>query len=99
MSQSSEHPSIATYLMVAAILAVITALEFAVIYIRRLTPILVPLLLILSAGKFALVVMYFMHLRYDRKPLTFLFVAPLVLAVGIALAVMTLPGDFLTFKR
>jgi cytochrome c oxidase subunit 4 len=99
MSQSSEHPSIATYLMVAAILAVITALEFAVIYIRRLTPILIPLLLILSAGKFALVVMYFMHLRYDRKPLTFLFVAPLVLAVGIALAVMTLPGDFLTFKR
>ena len=99
MSQSSEHPSMATYLMVAAILAVITALEFAVIYIRRLTPILVPLLLILSAGKFALVVMYFMHLRYDRKPLTFLFVAPLVLAVGIALAVMTLPGDFLTFKR
>ena len=99
MSESSEHPSIATYLMVAAILAVITALEFAVIYIRRLTPILVPLLLILSAGKFALVVMYFMHLRYDRKPLTFLFVAPLVLAVGIALAVMTLPGDFLTFKR
>ena len=99
MSQSSEHPSIATYLQVAAILAVITALEFAVIYIRRLTPILVPLLLILSAGKFALVVMYFMHLRYDRKPLTFLFVAPLVLAVGIAVAVMTLPGDFLTFKR
>jgi cytochrome c oxidase subunit 4 len=99
MSESSEHATIGTYLRVAAILSVITALEFAVIYIRRLTPILIPLLLTLSAGKFALVVMYFMHLRYDRKPLTFLFVAPLLLAVGLAVAVMTLHGDFLVFKR
>jgi cytochrome c oxidase subunit 4 len=97
--QHAEHPSIATYVKVAVILSVITALEFAVIYIRRLTPILVPLLLVLSAGKFALVVMYFMHLRYDRKPLTFLFVAPLVLAVGLAIALTTLFGDFLVFKR
>lgn len=99
MSEHPEHASIGTYLKVAAILSVITALEFAVIYIRRLTPILLPLLLTLSAGKFALVVMYFMHLRYDTKPLTFLFVAPLLLAVGLAIAVMTLSGDFLIFKR
>ena len=99
MSESSEHATIGTYLKVAAILSVITALEFAVIYIRRLTPVLIPLLLTLSAGKFALVVMYFMHLRYDRKPLTFLFVAPLVLAVGLAVALVTLYGDFLVFNR
>ncbi len=99
MSAPSEHASIGTYLRVAGILSVITALEFSVIYIRRLTPILIPLLLTLSAGKFALVVMYFMHLRYDSKPLTFLFVAPLLLAVGLAVAVMTLPGDFLIFNR
>jgi cytochrome c oxidase subunit IV len=99
MSQHPEHASIGTYLKVAAILSVITALEFAVIYIRQLTPILVPLLLTMSIGKFALVVMYFMHLRYDSKPLTFLFVAPLLLAIGLTLALMTLPGDFLLFKR
>jgi cytochrome c oxidase subunit IV len=99
MSESSEHATIGTYLKIAAILSVITALEFAVIYIRRLTPILIPLLLTLSAGKFALVVMYFMHLRYDRKPLTFVFVAPLLLAVGLAVALMTLHGDFLVFGR
>jgi cytochrome c oxidase subunit 4 len=99
MTEHPDHASIGTYLKVAAILSVITALEFAVIYIRRLTPILVPLLLTLSVGKFALVVMYFMHLRYDTKSLTFLFVAPLLLAVGLALAVMTLPGDFLIFGR
>jgi cytochrome c oxidase subunit 4 len=99
MSESAEHATIGTYLKIAAILSVITALEFAVIYIRRLTPILIPLLLTLSAGKFALVVMYFMHLRYDRKPLTFVFVAPLLLAVGLAVALMTLYGDFLVFGR
>jgi cytochrome c oxidase subunit IV len=93
------HPSIGTYLKVAAILCVVTALEFAVIYIRRLTPILVPLLITLSMGKFALVVMFFMHLRYDVRPLTFLFVMPLLLATGLAIALMTLPGDFLLFKR
>jgi cytochrome c oxidase subunit IV len=94
-----EQASTGTYLRVAAILCVVTALEFAVIYIRQLTPVLIPLLLVLSVGKFALVVMYFMHLRYDRKPLTFLFVAPLLLATGLALALMTLTGDFLLFKR
>ena len=99
MSDPHEHASIATYLKVAAILCVVTALEFTVIYVRRLTPILVPLLLTMSIGKFALVAMYFMHLRYDGKSLTFLFVAPLILATGLAIALMTLGGDFLVFKR
>ena len=98
-AQHAEHPSIGTYVKVAVILSVVTALEFGVIYIRRLTPILIPLLLTLSAGKFALVVMFFMHLRYDRRSLTFLFVAPLILAVGLAVALTTLFGDFLVFKR
>ena len=94
-----EHASIATYLKIAAILTAVTALEFGVIYVRRLAPILIPLLLTLSAGKFALVVMFFMHLRYDSRTLTFLFVAPLALATVLALAVMTLTGDFLIFGR
>lgn len=94
-----EHASIGTYVRVAVILCIVTALEFTVIYIRRLTPILLPLLLVLSAGKFALVVMFYMHLRYDAKPLTFFFVSALLLASGVALALMTLTGDFLVFKR
>ena len=95
--QRHEHVSIHTYLIVAGILSVVTALEFGVIYVRRLAPVLIPLLLVLSAGKFALVVMFFMHLRYDSRVLTFLFVAPLVLATLLAVAVMTLTGEFLVF--
>jgi cytochrome c oxidase subunit 4 len=94
-----EHASIATYVKVAAILTVVTALEFACIYIRALTPILVPLLIVLSAGKFALVALFFMHLRYDSRALSALFVAPLLLAVGLALALTTLTGAFLVFKK
>ena len=95
----AEHASIGTYVKVAAILTVVTALEFSVIYIRALTPILVPLLLVLSAGKFALVVLFFMHLRYDSRALTILFAGPLLLASSIALALMTLTGAFLLFGR
>ncbi len=95
----AEHASIGTYVKVAVILTVVTALEFSVIYIRALTPILVPLLLVLSAGKFALVVLFFMHLRYDSRTLTILFAGPLLLASGIAIALMTLTGAFLLFGR
>lgn len=94
-----DHASTGTYVKVAVILSVITALEFAVLYIRALTPIVVPLLLVMSAAKFALVVMYFMHLRYDTRVLTALFVGPVLIAAGLAIALMTLYGPFLVFER
>jgi len=94
-----EHATIGTYVKVAIILTVVTAIEFSVIYIRALTPILVPLLLVLSLGKFALVILFFMHLRYDTRALSALFVGPLVLATGIVIALMTLGGAFLIFGR
>jgi len=94
-----DHASTATYVKVAVILSVVTGLEFAVLYIRALTPIVVPLLLVMSAGKFALVVLYFMHLRYDARVLTALFLGPLLVAAGLAVALMTLYGPFLVFVR
>ena len=58
----------------AAILTIVTALEVGVTvesaHYIRLTPIIVPLLLVMSVAKFALVVLFFMHLRYDRRVLT-----------------------------
>jgi len=93
------HASIGTYLRVAVILSVVTALEASSIYIRALTPILIPLLLVLSAGKFSLVVLFFMHLRYDSRVLTALFTGPLLLAIAIAAALSTLTGAFLVYGR
>jgi cytochrome c oxidase subunit IV len=98
-ASNERHATIRIYVIVAFILTAVTGLEFGVIYVRRLAPILLPLLLTLSAGKFALVVMFYMHLRYESRVLTFLFVAPLVLATVLAVAVTTLTGQFLVFGR
>ena len=98
-SRAGEHATIGTYLIVAGILTAVTGLEFGVIYVRRLAPVLIPLLLTLSAGKFALVVMFFMHLRYDPRPLKLLFLGPLIIAVLLAIALATLTGAFLVFGR
>jgi cytochrome c oxidase subunit IV len=95
----AQHASVGTYLRVAAILCLVTALEFGVIYVRRLTPVLVPLLLVMSAAKFALVALFFMHLRYESRALSVVFTGSLVVAVVIALSLMTLTGDFFLFRR
>jgi cytochrome c oxidase subunit IV len=93
------HPSVGTYVTVAVILTLITAMEFAAIYIRELTPILVPLLVVMSAAKFALVVLFFMHLRYDARVLSAVFTGSLLIALGLAVALTTLTGQFLVFRR
>ena len=95
----APHASIRTYVVVAVILTLVTAMEFSAIYIRELTPILVPLLVVMSAAKFALVVLFFMHLRYDARPLSLIFAGSLAIALGIALALTTLTGQFLVFRR
>jgi cytochrome c oxidase subunit 4 len=94
-----EGASVGTYVRVAVILTLITALEVGVIYIRFLSPIVVPLLLSMAIAKFVLVAMFFMHLRYDPRPLAAIFVGPLLIATLLGLAVMTLTGAFLVFNR
>src|SRR5438552_6986084 len=94
-----EHATVGTYVLVALVLTVVTAFEVGVIYVRQLAPIIVPLLLAMSAAKFALVALFFMHLRYDSRVLTLLFVGPLIIASGLAIALITLTGAFLVFGR
>lgn len=94
LTSHEAHPPIRTYLIIAAVLAVITAVEIAVFYITWLVRFLVPILVVLSAAKFSLVVMFFMHLRFDSRVFTGLFVGPLALAIAIVLALMALFGAF-----
>jgi cytochrome c oxidase subunit IV len=98
-SEPRAHASIRTYVMVAVILTLVTAMEFSAIYIRELTPILIPLLVVMSAAKFALIVLFFMHLRYETRTLSLIFAGSLVIALGIAVALATLTGQFLVFRR
>jgi cytochrome c oxidase subunit 4 len=94
-----SHASVATYVRVALILTAVTALEVGVIYIRFLTPIVVPLLLVMATAKFTLVVMFFMHLRYDPRSLSAVFVGPLIIATLLGLALIALVGTLLTLQR
>lgn len=92
--KAEAHVSNRVYLMIAAVLAVLTALEVMVFYVPALKPALVPILLVLMVAKFALVAMFFMHLKYDNVLLTGLFVGPLIIAVVIVVAMMALFGKF-----
>ena len=71
------------------ILTVITIWEVWAYYIPSLVAsrIFVPMLLVLSALKFAIVVMFYMHLKYDHRLFRALVTGPLLIAglTGIAL--------------
>jgi cytochrome c oxidase subunit 4 len=95
MNHSTQpHTSNKTYVLVAAVLAMITAVEVMVFYIDALRPVIVPILISLSAAKFVLVVSFFMHLKYDGKILRGLFAGPLLVAIAIIVAMMALYGAF-----
>lgn len=84
------HPTPAKYTAIAVILAVITMVEVAVVYTEYLQPVLMPILLVLSATKFALVAMFFMHLRFDHRLFSIFFVGGLLLASSVLITLMTL---------
>jgi len=94
------HASVRTYINVAIVLAVITAVEVATLYIPGIpNGILVASLLIMSAVKFVLVVGFFMHLRYDHAIMRSLFIGPLIIAICIILALMALFSAFVLLPR
>ena len=88
------HPTAGTYIKVGVILTIITVIEVGVFYVPAFQAALVPILLTLSAVKFTLVVMFYMHLKADSKFFTFLFGGPLLLATGMMLGLLFLFGVF-----
>jgi cytochrome c oxidase subunit IV len=85
-----EHGlSVRQYLMIGAILTVITILELIVSYME-LGDLMVPLLLFMSAVKFTIVVAYFMHLRFDAPIFARMFAGSFFLALGILIALLGL---------
>jgi cytochrome c oxidase subunit IV len=85
-----EHPGPKKYLMIMLILGILTGIEVAVFYIEALAPVLVPTLLVLTTGKFALVVMYYMHLKFDSRLFSWVFVAPLILTMAVVVSLIIL---------
>ncbi len=93
-AEEHNHPTIATYLAIAAILTVITVVEVGVFYVPAFAVILAPVLIVLSAVKFTLVVMFYMHLKSDHRLFTMVFTLPLLIAGAVIVALLFLFGVF-----
>jgi cytochrome c oxidase subunit IV len=95
-AHEAEHPRDILYIKVAAALFVLTGLEVYSSYAEWLGAAFLPVLLILMAIKFLLVVLFFMHLKFDAKIFGRLFWAGFFLAVGVYVTALATFKFFLT---
>jgi cytochrome c oxidase subunit IV len=103
------HPTPGTYAKVGLVLFVLTALEVGLYEAtygehagasgQNLQPFFVPLLLLLSAAKFALVAAFYMHLKNDSKVFTSVFVFPIIIAAIVIVSLVILMAYHMTFAR
>jgi cytochrome c oxidase subunit IV len=80
------HPSVGQYVEIGIILAVLTAIEVALYYAGQAgmpSVATIPAILFLTVMKFVLVVLWFMHLRFDHRLLRRVFVGGILLAAAV----------------
>jgi cytochrome c oxidase subunit IV len=87
-SHAAGHPSPKEYIRIGLILAVLTALEVGASYAGVSGSVLIPTLYILAIIKFALVVLWFMHLKFDDRRFARFFVMGLSGAAVLYLVVL-----------
>ena len=87
-AHAGRHPGPREYIRIALVLGAITAAEVAVYYIEGFKEVLVPVLFFFSLVKFTLVVLWFMHLRFDSRTYARFFVMGLAGAVTLFLIVL-----------
>jgi len=100
LTREGPWPSVVQYIKVAVVLFVLTALEVAAYEIgdegapaglaAAIEPVLVAILLVLSAAKFVLVGAFYMHLKQDSVFFSGLFVFPIALAGVLVAALIAL---------
>jgi cytochrome c oxidase subunit 4 len=90
---AEHHPAPAEYVKVAAILAVVTLIEVGAYYVTGLPDGILSLsLLVMMVIKFAMVGLWFMHLRFDSRLFRRLFVTGIILALAVYTIAMTTLG-------
>jgi len=86
MSGTHQEPN---YMAVFYSLAVLTALEIGVVYMRFLPLLIMGLaLIILALVKAFLVGMYFMHLKFEKRTLGIIALTPLILCTLLIIALL-----------
>lgn len=85
---TSEAHSTSNYIKIFWILLVLTVIEVAIVYMGLPRMLLVSLLVLFAVWKAALVAMHFMHLKFEKKTLTIVALAPFVLCIWLVLMLM-----------
>lgn len=81
------------YILIGIVLTVVTVIELAVSYSGMPHMVMTLTLIALSAFKFAMVVAFFMHLRFESPLLTRLFVFCFGLASAVLFSLLALFGS------
>lgn len=85
---TTEAHSTANYIKIFWILLALTVIEVAIVYMGLPKILLASLLVIFAVWKAALVAMHFMHLKFEKKTLAIVAIAPFVLCVWLILMLM-----------
>jgi cytochrome c oxidase subunit 4 len=80
MQQAHAEPN---YIAVFVWLAVLTAVEVGVVYLPLTKFAQAAILVVLAFTKAALVALYFMHLKFERRIMLLVAVTPVILCVGL----------------
>lgn len=92
-AHEKAHPGPAEYIKIAVILAIVTAIEVGAYYVNALSDTVLSVsLLIMMVVKFALVGLWFMHLKFDSPLFRRLFIVGIVLALFVYTVAMTTLG-------
>jgi cytochrome c oxidase subunit 4 len=96
LGHRTKHPSAKEYIRIAIILGVITGIEVAIYYIDWVHEhgMLIPLLFFFAAVKFSLVVLWFMHLKFDDRMYARFFIMGLAGATTLFLIVLLIFRTF-----
>ena len=100
-AHTSRHPTFKQYVAIAIFLFVVTIIEFVIILpqdFRGAGWTIAPLA-ILSAIKFAAVIFFYMHLKFDNQLLTWIFLGGLALGFAVVFALVGLFGSFTPSQR
>jgi len=87
-----DHPGVGQYVEIGAILAMLTAIEVALFYADLARNVVIPTLLFLTVMKFVLVILWFMHLRFDHRVFRRLFFTGIALAAFVFSVVLVVSG-------
>jgi len=85
---STASHSASQYIKIFYILLVLTVVEVAIVYLGLPKILLWSGLVVLAVWKAALVAMHFMHLKFEKKTLAVVALAPFILCVFLILMLM-----------